>query len=552
MAATSPHGKPPYTFHATGHTPSDLAKIPGLTPKRDSSGRVASGGSASLLLPEDGGPAGVAVKCYKRASEDNRQRYDLDRAAAEREFSLMLTLDGASGHAARAYALGTCTDAEGRTYAAIAEEYVHDAQGHTYSIDEAFGKGLLKHSSDRNLDAIEAGLATAVALSSTSARVVHRDLSPGNVMLTLDREGRPVHATIIDFSHSVRTNSPVPADDPYQPPTVAYGAPEMYDTNTATRNLRSMASVDVFSLGCLLYFMSDVHGSDPTWATFAEDVSNPYDQNCRQRILEAKRQPLKMRGFVLGEDDSKLSDLIEACTATNPFDRPNADTCVRYLEALRDGKPLEGILDAPHQTMAVLYADGELAFEPTPMADATREVLHQEGIGAGDWWTLPTWADKVRHVTSACPVAAKDGRLPSFAGCANLEDVSGLAAWDASSATDLSLMFAGCASLADLSPLAGWDVSSVTNMNGTFQGCAALRDVSPLAGWQVGDVRRMVQTFKGCTGIDDAGPLMGWHSHPHVTTYETFAGDDSIDERAILTAWHGEVTAEAEDEHEEG
>lgn len=136
---------------------------------------------------------------------------------------------------------------------------------------------------------------------------------------------------------------------------------------------------------------------------------------------------------------------------------------------------------------AVLYADGELVFQPNKHVDPSREVLHAEAVDlSSPWWVKSQTglssnagdsddlSASVRRVTSRMPIVASGDLSGLFCGCTNLVDVSGLATWDVSLATDLSAMFCGCSSLADVSAVEGWEPSTSAGIGDMFYGCPAI------------------------------------------------------------------------------
>lgn len=536
MPQDPPARQQPNSFVATEATLPQCERIDGLSPLKDLAGKQEEGGSARILVATVEGLGRVAVKCFKSCppapDAGPGDAYEIDRAMARREYDLMLRLDGASGHATRAFALGTYVDAQGLPHNALVEELVDGCDGVAYDLETAIAQGYVRY--DDREGVLDVALAVAQALRETSRLVVHRDLSPRNVMLAFDRDQRVAKATLIDFSHGARACSTALEDDLL--PTLSYGAPEMY--RRGSDRLKTLPLVDVFSLGCLLYLMTNPTLDGPAWDTIAEDNAHPYDDEARKRIVAAKQTPLSVNVYSGDELDGKISALMSACTAADPYERPSLEQCVRYLEALRANGPVDGLLDHPNPPTAVLYDDGELAFQRGSATDPDRRVTRLEAQDPyGGWWTSPELAPQVRKVTTLGVSPRTRTGVPRFAGCAHLEDIGGLTSWDVSDADDLTCLFAGCASLADLGPLASWDVSHVRNMNGTFQGCTALVDLGPLQEWDVSSAKRMIQTFRGCSSLEDVSPLKGWRPAPDLTAYATFANTPASGTDELASAW---------------
>jgi eukaryotic-like serine/threonine-protein kinase len=152
---------------------------------------------------------------------------------------------------------------------------------------------------------IASGLAAAHA-----RRVVHRDVKPGNVMLT------PTGTKILDFGISAVTGAPDDDETGATFGTPAYVAPERLDGRPAE------PATDVYALGTVLFEM--VAGEPPypvdTWEEYAV-----------ARAAGPGRLP--------GDLPPDLRDLIEHCLRDDPAKRPPADEVRDRLAGLTDDRP---------------------------------------------------------------------------------------------------------------------------------------------------------------------------------------------------------------------
>ncbi len=155
-------------------------------------------------------------------------------------------------------------------------------------------------------EAARIGAAVADALAAAHANgVVHRDIKPGNVMLT------PNGVKILDFGISATAGEPDDDDTGSTFGTPAYVAPERLD------GMPAEPATDVYGLGVLLFEM--VTGDPPypvdTWEELAiARASGP-------RVLPA-------------ELPAAFRDIVGRCLADSPDDRPGADEVRFDLTAL--------------------------------------------------------------------------------------------------------------------------------------------------------------------------------------------------------------------------
>ncbi|MFG1606505.1 serine/threonine-protein kinase [Actinoplanes sp. NPDC049265] len=155
------------------------------------------------------------------------------------------------------------------------------------------------------------GAEVASALAAAHARsVVHRDIKPGNVMLT------PTGTKILDFGISAVTGAPDDDDTGATFGTPAYVAPERLDGRPAE------PATDVYALGTVLFEM--VAGEPPypvdTWEEYAA-----------ARAAGPQELP--------DELPAAFRDVVERCLRDDPARRPPADEVRDRLTPLAGERP---------------------------------------------------------------------------------------------------------------------------------------------------------------------------------------------------------------------
>ncbi|MCU7726987.1 protein kinase [Actinoplanes sp. KI2] len=155
-------------------------------------------------------------------------------------------------------------------------------------------------------EAARVGAAVADALASAhKGGVVHRDIKPGNVMLT------PTGVKILDFGISATAGEPDDDDSGATFGTPAYVAPERLD------GLPAEPATDVYGLGVLLFEM--VTGQPP------------YPVETWEELDEAREKGPDTLPETLPAD---FRAVVDRCLAEDPLDRPQADTIRFDLTAL--------------------------------------------------------------------------------------------------------------------------------------------------------------------------------------------------------------------------
>ncbi|MCW2639684.1 MAG: putative serine/threonine protein kinase [Dactylosporangium sp.] len=155
-------------------------------------------------------------------------------------------------------------------------------------------------------EAAAIGVATAEALAAAHDQgVVHRDVTPGNVMLT------PSGVKVVDFGISAAIGEPDEDATGFTFGTPAYVAPERLDGHPA------QAATDVYALGVLLYEM--VTGAPPYPAVQWEELATV------RANAPAPLPPGVPDGFAA---------LVSRCLAETPGDRPAANAVAGILRGL--------------------------------------------------------------------------------------------------------------------------------------------------------------------------------------------------------------------------
>jgi hypothetical protein len=155
-------------------------------------------------------------------------------------------------------------------------------------------------------EAARVGAAVADALAAAhKGGVVHRDIKPGNVMLT------PNGVKILDFGISAAAGEPDDDDTGATFGTPAYVAPERLD------GMPAEPATDVYGLGVLLFEM--VTGQPP------------YPVETWEELDEARRHGPEVLPLTLPAD---FRAAVEHCMADDPADRPPADAVRFELTAL--------------------------------------------------------------------------------------------------------------------------------------------------------------------------------------------------------------------------
>lgn len=212
------------------------------------------------------------------------------------------------------------------------------------------------------------GRAAAEALAVVHARdVIHRDVKPGNILLTtddcLDLDELPDHPVkLVDFGIARLAAATRLTVTGMIVGTASYLSPEQAVGSTLA------PSSDVYALGLVL--LECVTGRPVFAGTMAEVAA-----------ARLSRDP-----DVPDDVDGHLADLIVRMTRRRPEDRPTADEVARHLADVLEGRA--GTLPGPGATLvlpAVRPADAEaIADVPTAAADAAALGLPADGRGLVD------------------------------------------------------------------------------------------------------------------------------------------------------------------------
>jgi serine/threonine protein kinase len=190
----------------------------------------------------------------------------------------------------------------------------------------------------------------SVLKSAHSMGVVHRDITPNNIMIQEDEQGRPV-ARVLDFGIAMLDEKHSHTVGPIGTPR--YLAPEQL-------NGRAVAQSDIFSLGAVMWWAI-------TGREYLDQAGSIFDIFRIYNHEGVPNDPRKLRADV----DPQLSKLVTTMLLANPNDRPDAAAVQAHLQRLRDeGTP--GKLIRPLTPIT-----------GTPRLDFSRDRLKTSSPGLG-------------------------------------------------------------------------------------------------------------------------------------------------------------------------
>jgi TolB-like protein/Tfp pilus assembly protein PilF len=172
--------------------------------------------------------------------------------------------------------------------------------------------------------ALEIGIQVTRALMAAAARgLIHRDLKPGNIMLTRGDPGADeVQVKVIDFGlakAAAEAGREMDLTHGGFVGTPAFASPEQFESNAV--DTRS----DIYALGATLWFV--LTGRAPFSATTVEEM-----RVCRTRT------PLPVEQLIARRIPPPLIALLQSCLAIDPAKRPaSAGELMAALESCRGG-----------------------------------------------------------------------------------------------------------------------------------------------------------------------------------------------------------------------
>ena len=312
---------------------------------------VGEGGFAKVYAVRLAELGDCALKFFDKLKDGEFDRYEgkgINEWSATREYETLDSLKDTSGHAPRVYALGRARHDGALRWAIVMELMGGSTLKEAYDSLCEDGEGTLD--ARRALAALgQVARACEACREACEDRGVNRDLQPKNVMVEIDPERREVtHAAIVDWGQAPEH----PAKDTFaKVATPSFAAPEMFGGKYRKAPWRNAATVDVWSLGALGFWLRTK--KDP----LKDELKGVGDHDgANERKAEIKRRGidlnswLKEHGIPASPLDKRLSDLIAKCTRFDPGERPRtpgkvADRIDGILEDLAES--LLGQCDTP-------------------------------------------------------------------------------------------------------------------------------------------------------------------------------------------------------------
>ncbi|MGC5019762.1 protein kinase domain-containing protein [Micromonospora sp. DT47] len=187
-------------------------------------------------------------------------------------------------------------------------------------------------------EAMTIGAEVTSALATAHARgVVHRDVTPGNVMLT------PTGVKVVDFGISALVGESEKGPDGHLLGTPAYLAPERLDHGQVS------PATDVYAVGLLIYRM--LTGRLPWQASTTTEMLRAHMYNDPEPMPEVPGLP------------DEVAELVGRCLAKRPADRPSTAEVARTLA------------DAAGMIAAVPVSPAPGTLDPALLASAGTTIL---------------------------------------------------------------------------------------------------------------------------------------------------------------------------------
>ncbi len=242
--------EPEYTFELNGDDPEDAGGNLGVTYR--------------VRHAQDGKVIGLLKRFRERDLKDQTGKYrDVEAECLEQ-------LGGAGGHAPELYATGRYSGPNHRNVPSILMEYIEGKTlGRVLETGELTGGQVVAESPATTYLALDARQTVEVTLriaeavhachTATDPAVVHRDLNLNNIMVSVKTgpsgRGTVERAVLIDFGQAFLAWGTIGRLG-----TLIYSAPEIFggqffDATRGGRPLRGMPTVDIWSLGMIVYAM---------------------------------------------------------------------------------------------------------------------------------------------------------------------------------------------------------------------------------------------------------------------------------------------------------
>ncbi|MFF5175288.1 serine/threonine-protein kinase [Micromonospora sp. NPDC000089] len=204
-------------------------------------------------------------------------------------------------------------------------------------------------------EAVTIGAEVTSALATAHARgVVHRDVTPGNVMLTA------TGVKVVDFGISALVGESEKGSDGHLLGTPAYLAPERLDNGQVS------PATDVYAVGLLLYRM--LTGRLPWRASTTTEMLRAHMYSDPEPMAEVPGLP------------DEVAELVSRCLAKRPQDRPDTAELARTLAEAAGMISAVPVSPAPGTLDPALLANAGTTFLPwsadtdaLPFSGRTRE-----------------------------------------------------------------------------------------------------------------------------------------------------------------------------------
>ena len=97
-----------------------------------------------------------------------------------------------------------------------------------------------------------------------------------------------------------------------------------------------------------------------------------------------------------------------------------------------------------------------------------------------------------------------------FCECTSLQSLPDISKWNTINCTNMSFMFGGCSSLLSMPDISKWNTTNVKDMSRMFSTCYSLISIPDISKWNTRNVNKMSRIFSSCSSLQSIPDISKW------------------------------------------